>query len=52
MEEENQKVKISLCEKIKNLFISSSCCNNTEIHNETIIYKKSNTKKELPKIDN
>jgi hypothetical protein len=44
--------KISLCEKIKNFFVSSSCCNKTVIHNETIIIKKSNTEKEFSKINN
>lgn len=47
-----KKVKVSFCEKIKNLFVSSSCCNKTEIHNETIIIKKSDTKKDLIKNDN
>jgi hypothetical protein len=43
------KTNISFCEKIKRLFVSSSCCNTTttEIHNETIIIKKSNTEKEI-----
>ena len=54
MEEKNEKIKISIsfCEKIKNLFVSSSCCNKTEIHNETIIIKKSDTKKDLTNINN
>jgi len=44
-----QEINISFCEKIRRLFVSSSCCNTTttEIHNETIIIKKSNTEKEI-----
>lgn len=38
-------IKISLCDKIKKLFVSSTCCN--EIHNETIILKRDNTKPEI-----
>ena len=34
----------SICEKIKNIIthirFKSTCCNKTEIHNETIIIKK------------
>jgi len=43
------KTNISFCEKIRRLFVSSSCCNSTttEIHNETIIIKKSNTDKDI-----
>jgi hypothetical protein len=44
-----QEINISFCEKIKRLFVSSSCCNKTEIHNETIIIKKSNTEKQIVK---
>ena len=39
------KIKVSLCDKIKRLFVSSSCCN--EIHNETIIIKKEITIEEI-----
>ena len=41
------ETNISFCEKIRRLFVSSSCCNTTEIHNETIIIKKSNTDKDI-----
>lgn len=52
MSEPETKIKVSFCDKIKQLFVSSSCCNKTEIHNETIIYKKNDTIKDLTKNNN
>lgn len=30
-----QPVKVSFCDKLKQFFVSSSCCN--DVHNETIV---------------
>ena len=52
MSEPETNIRVSFCDKIKRLFVSSSCCNKTEIHNETIvnnIIKKNDTIKDLNK---